>query len=148
ARKPGELNPPYAGGRLAADAGYKGWGARVARPPISTVVPANTGIHHHHSQLSCEVVLQLFKQCSPRGMGPCFRRDDGYYHGPSHRHLPVPYRRTNRQAFCRIDDGVGVDAVVAVEVGDSAGRAKMLDAERLDAGAADAAEPAQRRRVT
>src|SRR5437764_13444823 len=31
ARKPGELNPPYAGGRLAADAGYKGWGVWVAR---------------------------------------------------------------------------------------------------------------------
>ena len=51
-------------------------------------------------------------------------------------------------AFRRIDDGVGVDAVVAIEVVDGAGLAEMLDAERFQAMAAHAAEPGQRRRVS
>src|SRR4051794_608296 len=66
---------------------------------------------------------------------------------PLHRHLPMQHRRAGGEAFGRIDDGVGVDAVVAVEVGDGAGLAELLDAERLDAMAADAAEPAERRRM-
>src|SRR5437660_704859 len=66
----------------------------------------------------------------------------------SHRHLPMPHRRTHREAFCGIDDGVGVDAVVAVEVANSTGLAELLDAECLSAVAAHAAEPAERRRVT
>src|SRR5450631_2952626 len=57
----------------------------------------------------------------------------------SHRHFAVPYRRAGGQGFRRIDDGVGVDAVVAVELADRSGLAKMLDAESLDAVAADAA---------
>src|SRR5512143_1115057 len=57
-------------------------------------------------------------------------------------------RGAGGEAFGRIDDGVGIDAVVAVEVGNRAGLAELLDAERLDAVAADAAEPAQRRRMT
>src|SRR5882762_6578846 len=60
---------------------------------------------------------------------------------PSHRHLAVPHRRAGGQRFRRIDDGVGVDAVVAVEVADGAGLAEMLDAERFDAMPAHAAEP-------
>src|SRR6478735_6505866 len=63
------------------------------------------------------------------------------------RHFPMQHRRTGGEAFSRIDDGVGVDAVVAVEVGDGAGLAELLNAERLDTMAADTAEPAQRRRV-
>src|SRR3954452_853201 len=63
------------------------------------------------------------------------------------RHLPMQHRRAGGEAFGRIDDGVGVDAVVAVEVGDGASLAELLDAERLDAVATDAAEPAQRRRM-
>ncbi len=51
------------------------------------------------------------------------------------------------QRFRRIDDGVGVDAVVAIEVVDGAGLAEMLDAERLEPVAAHAAEPAERGRM-
>src|SRR5580692_6369186 len=66
----------------------------------------------------------------------------------SHRHLSMPYRRAGGEAFSRVDDGVGVHAVVAVEVTDTAGLAEMLDAERFDPMAADAAEPAQNSRMT
>src|SRR6476659_8918938 len=65
----------------------------------------------------------------------------------SYRHLSVPDRRADGEPLRRIDDGVGVDAVVAVEVADGSGLAERLDAERLDAVAAYAAEPAQRRRM-
>src|SRR5882757_9433539 len=34
----------------------------------------------------------------------------------SHRHLAMPHRRTDSEAFRRIDDGVGVHAVMAIEV--------------------------------
>ena len=34
----------------------------------------------------------------------------------SHRHLAVPHRGADGQGFGGVDDGVGVDAVVAVEV--------------------------------
>src|SRR5262245_58432496 len=62
---------------------------------------------------------------------------------PLHRHLPVMADRgADGEAFRRIDDGIGVEAVVTVEVVDGAGLAKVLNAERLDAVAADAAEPA------
>src|SRR3954471_2522796 len=57
----------------------------------------------------------------------------------------MPHRPPPRQAFGRIDDGVGVNAVVAVEVANSAGLAELLDAERLKAMAAHATEPAERR---
>src|SRR5690242_7581997 len=66
---------------------------------------------------------------------------------PSDRHLAMPHRRSHREAFRRIDDGVGVDAVVAIEVVNGAGLAELLDAERLDAVAAHAAEPAERSRM-
>src|SRR5580692_5251205 len=46
------------------------------------------------------------------------------------------------------DDGVGVDAVVAVEILDRAGLAEMLDTERPHAMAMDGAEPRQGRRMT
>src|ERR1700681_5102187 len=73
-------------------------------------------------------------------MGPCFRRDD-----KSYRHFPMPHRRAGGETFGGVDDGVGVDAVVAIEVIDGAGLAEMLDTERFDAVAVHAAEPAQRR---
>src|SRR3954470_13663849 len=66
----------------------------------------------------------------------------------SHRHLPVPDRSTDSDAFGRIDDGVGVHAVVAVEVIDGTGLAELFDAERLDPVAPHAAEPTKCRRVT
>src|ERR1700712_3468772 len=69
--------------------------------------------------------------------GAGFRGDD---EGPlsrgatntSHRHLAVPHRSAGGEAFGGIDDGVGVDAVMAIEIADAAGLAEMLDAERLD----------------
>ena len=61
----------------------------------------------------------------------------------SHRHLAMPHRRACGEALRRIDDGVGVDAVMPVEVVDGAGLAEMLDAQGLDAMAAHAAKPAQ-----
>src|SRR5215212_4491951 len=65
----------------------------------------------------------------------------------SHRHFAEPDRSAGGQALGRIDDGVGVDAVVAIEVVDGAGLAEMLHAKRFQPVAADAAKPAQRRRM-
>ena len=53
----------------------------------------------------------------------------------------MPHRRAGGEAFRRIDDGVGVHAVVTVEIVDGAGLAEMLDAQSLKPVAADAAEP-------
>ena len=54
-----------------------------------------------------------------------------------HRRVQVgrhrPHRGAGGETFGRIDDGIGVDAVVAVELADGAGLAEMLDAERFDA---------------
>src|SRR3984893_12848294 len=61
----------------------------------------------------------------------------------SHRHFAVPHRGAGGHAFRRVDDGVGVDTVVAVELADRPGLAKMLDAERFNLVAAHAAEPAE-----
>jgi hypothetical protein len=52
------------------------------------------------------------------------RRDDSN----SHRHLAMPHRRARGEPLRGVDDGVGVHAVVAVEVVDGAGLAEMLDA--------------------
>ena len=60
----------------------------------------------------------------------------------------MPHRGADGETFRRIDDGVGVDAVVAVEIVDGPGLPEMLDAERFDLVAAHAAEPAERRRMT
>src|ERR1700690_409198 len=68
--------------------------------------------------------------------------------GRLHRHLAMAHRRAGRKTFRRIDDGVCVDTVVAIEVVDRAGLAEMLDTERFDPGAMPAAEPAERCRVT
>src|SRR5271154_7157591 len=65
----------------------------------------------------------------------------------SHRHFAVPHGRPGGEAFGRIDDGVGVEAVMAVEVVDGAGLAEMLDTERLNTMPAHAAKPTQRRRM-
>src|SRR5580658_3121664 len=66
----------------------------------------------------------------------------------SHRHFAMAHRGAGGDAFGRVDDSVGVDAVVAVEVVYGAGLAEMLDAERFHPVAAHTAEPAQRRRMT
>src|SRR5215471_7382575 len=65
----------------------------------------------------------------------------------SHRHFAMQNGCARGQALGGIDDGVGVDAIVAIEVVDGAGLAEMFDAERLDAVTAHAAEPAERRRM-
>src|SRR5215813_15601401 len=43
ARKPGVLEPPYAGGRRAACAEYRGWDVRGARYPEVTLSPCGRG---------------------------------------------------------------------------------------------------------
>src|ERR1043165_4257801 len=65
----------------------------------------------------------------------------------SHRHLAMSHRGACGEALRRLDDGVGVDVVVAIEIVDAAGLAEMLDAQSLEAMAAHAAEPAQARRM-
>src|SRR5579859_1667902 len=66
---------------------------------------------------------------------------------PSHGQFAVTHRRPGGEAFGRIDDGVRIDAVMAIEDVDRAGLAEMLDAERFHPMAAHAAEPGQRRRM-
>src|SRR5262249_46845696 len=65
----------------------------------------------------------------------------------SHRHLPMQHRRTRRKAFRRIDNGIRIDAIVAIEIADGASLAEMLDPERFPPVTAHAAGPAQRRRM-
>src|SRR5262245_28802574 len=65
-----------------------------------------------------------------------------------HRHFAVQHGRAGLHRLGHVDDRIGIDAVVAIEVGDAAGLAKALDPERVDAMAAHAAEPAERRRMT
>src|SRR5580704_135721 len=74
----------------------------------------------------------------------------GFALHPSYRsnNPEMPYRAPRRDRLRRGDDGVGVDAVVAVEVLDRAGLAEMLDAERSHAVAMNGAEPRQSRRMT
>src|SRR5262249_61093751 len=59
----------------------------------------------------------------------------------------MPDRPTRRQRRRRRDDGIGVDAVVPIEIRDRAGLAEMLAAERAHAMALDGAEPGERRRM-
>ena len=46
------------------------------------------------------------------------------------------------------NDGVGVDAIVTIKIGEGAGLAEMLDAEWPHAMAVDRPEPSERRRMT
>src|SRR5258708_6288876 len=119
ARKHRKMNPPYAGRRTAADASYKVGGVKEARRRLSFVRVARP----------------------PPRPSPATGRGGN---GKSHRHFAVPHRRARGQGFRCVEDGVGVHAVVAIEVVDGAGLAEMLDPERLDPVAAYAAEPAQR----
>src|ERR1700731_4628904 len=68
---------------------------------------------------------------------------------PSYRsnNSEISYRPPRRDGLGGGDDGVGVDAVVAVEVLHRAGLAEMLDAERPHAVAMDGTEPGQSRRM-
>src|SRR3546814_17479102 len=67
--------------------------------------------------------------------------------GELHHRTEVADRAAGGGGVGRGDDGGGVDAVVGVEVLHRASLAEVLDAERLHAVAAHAAEPGQRRRV-
>src|SRR5690606_8882826 len=59
----------------------------------------------------------------------------------------VPDRPAGRQRLGGRDDGLGVDAVVPVEVGEAARLAEVLHSEGTGAVAADGAQPGERRRV-
>src|SRR6185437_9055227 len=61
--------------------------------------------------------------------------------------LQMTDRAARRDGLRRGDDGIRVDAVVPVEVGERAGLAEMLDAERARAMAGDRTEPGERRRM-
>jgi len=56
--------------------------------------------------------------------------------------------RARRDGLRAGNDRVGVDAVMAIELGSGAGLAEMLDAERPHAMPVDRAEPSERGRVT
>src|SRR3569832_2029734 len=118
ARKPDQLNPPYAGCRIAAGAGYKNRSKVVARCSCHSGMRLLAQTRNPSSRLVCSMMDSGVALRAPRN-------DDL----PSHRHLAVPHRRPDREAFRRIDDGVGVDAVEAIEVINGAGLAELLDAE-------------------
>src|SRR5580700_12158934 len=86
------------------------------------------------------------------GTNFCRRMDGKLRAGAPRRMLSnnpeMPDRTPRRYGLGGGDDGVGVDAVVAIEVLDRAGLAEMLDAERPHAMAVDRAEPGQGRRMT
>src|SRR5579863_10064378 len=120
ARKPGNLN------RRMREAALR----RVRH--IKSALPKKQGPHP-------DPPPQAVEGWGGRHLGPS---------GPaSHRHFAMPHRCAGGEAFGRIEDRVGVEAVVPIEIVDGAGLAEMLDPERLDAMAAHAAEPAQRRRM-
>src|SRR3954452_25037716 len=63
----------------------------------------------------------------------------------SNRQFSVADRGACRQIFGSVDDGIGVNAVVPVELIDAPGLTEMLDAKRFQPMAAHAAEPPKRR---
>src|SRR5258707_7954925 len=65
----------------------------------------------------------------------------------SHRHLAVPHRGAGGDGFGGGDDGVGVDAAAAIEIGDGSGLPEILDAERFDLVGAHPSAPAEGRPV-
>ena len=77
ARKPGKLNPPYAGRRVAADAAYKVSGVKEARRVIPRRPGERAGAHNHATAIVKQAVGHLSRQQPPRRMGPGVRRDDG-----------------------------------------------------------------------
>ena len=56
-------------------------------------------------------------------------------------------RAARRNGLSRRDDGIGVDAVMPVELGERSGLAEMLDAQGAYAMAGDGAKPCQGRRM-
>src|ERR1700756_330484 len=80
----------------------------------------------------------------PGVMGPAFAGATMDRYTSSYRHFAVQHRAAGGQAFRRIDDRIRINTVGPVELIDAAGLAEMVDAERFDPVAADAAEPAER----
>ena len=56
-------------------------------------------------------------------------------------------RAAGRNRLCRRDDGVGVDAIVPIELGERARLAEMLNAQRARSVSGNSAEPAESRWV-
>src|SRR5260370_30099489 len=135
ARNVRKMNPPYSGRRIAAQATYKDGAVEVARwsfcgPCESRDPYAVPYLRARGETPSATIRAGVYGSLLSQG-----RR--------SHRHFAVPHWRAGGQRFRRVDDGVGVNAVVAVEVVDRAGLAELLDAERFDPMAAHAADPPQ-----
>ena len=57
----------------------------------------------------------------------------------------MPDRPPRRDGLRGGDNGVGVDAVMLVEIGEAPGLSEMLDAERARAMARNGTEPSERR---
>src|ERR1700721_2098537 len=132
ARNTSKMNPLYPGRRIAANAGYKVGAVRETRRTAAFARAARAP------------TPALPRKC---GGGLGWGRRRGWLRLISHRHLAVPHRGAGGEAFGGVDDGVGVHAMVAIEVVDGAGLAEMLDAEGFDLVAAHTAEPAQCRRM-
>src|ERR1700733_11727105 len=64
------------------------------------------------------------------------------------RYTEIADRTARRDRLRRGDDGVGVNAIVPVEIGDRTGLAEMLDAKRPNLVAVHGAQPRQRRRMS
>jgi hypothetical protein len=88
----------------------------------------------------CLLVVYLVIFGVRRAVRPRHGRRDGPYVILRQR-LQMPDRTAGRDSLRGGDDGVGVDAVVAVQLGKRSGLAEMLDAERTRAVAGDRAEP-------
>src|SRR5882724_1888442 len=76
ARKPGEMNPPYAGPRVAPNAIYKS-AVKEARWSASIVVPANAGTHTPRRSLRASGQTPL-QQLGPVVMIPAFEGTTTY----------------------------------------------------------------------
>src|SRR5947209_1763915 len=133
------IEPAICGASVAADGGYMSrW--RERGKVATDVIPGRAlwrepGIHFSAG----------LRGSMDSGLALRAPRNDQL--SASHRHLPMQHRGAGGEAFGGIDDGVGIQAVVAVQVGECAGLAELLDAERLDAVAANTAEPAERSRM-
>src|SRR5215213_9747037 len=161
----GKLNPPYAGCRIAADATYKVYIDQQSEPccgiwclrrlPHPSPPPASgRGCRRRllrqgtmTSSRSHYLVFNRLVAAATQAVGSLSRVRGRAGVGESHRHFAVPHRRAGGKAFGGVDNGVGVNSVVAIEVVDGASLAEMLNAESFEPVAAYAAEPTQRGRM-
>src|SRR5665213_2769852 len=105
-------------------------------PPSSPFVPAEAG-------------TQLSQRLLPKNWVPASAGMNGVCCAASilRQRLQMPDRPARRDGLRRGDNGIRIDAVMLVELGQRAGLAEMLDAERARAMAGDGAEPGKRRRM-